>query len=90
MAVSNVQPIGFYLTTHLSTPTPGDKRILDTQIVVQEGDKIRFLNGPFAGCDGDFTVKHVNRHKREVEVEFTLMGATQRTKVTVEFVDRVA
>jgi transcription antitermination factor NusG len=68
----------------------GDKRMIETQIAICEGDKIRFLNCALAGLDGDFTVKHINRHKRTVEIEYTFMGTTQCTKVPVEFVDKVA
>jgi transcription antitermination factor NusG len=67
-----------------------DKRCLGVSIAVQEGDKVVIKQGVLVGIENEYVIKHVNRHKREVIIEFNFMGQPQQAHIPVEFVDKVS
>ena len=56
-----------------------------SRIAVEEGKKIRVLEGPLKGYTGD--VVKVNLHKRAVVIRVTFMGREMELKLGVEMVD---
>ena len=56
-----------------------------SKVKIEEGKKIRVLEGPLRDYVGD--VVKVNLHKREVVIRVTFMGREMELKLGVEMVD---